>query len=119
MLVKFICMLTSSFVSSFVRWIMIYPAYVNSKKTIQEGRRITKSKVSFLHIICDGRHSIVYYYIQAADNPTCAEMRDVCASQGLKVEVEVCYNLYNQEVTNDSEISYAFQLRNHCKYLEI
>ena len=26
---------------------MIYPAYVNSKKTIQEGRRIAKSKVLF------------------------------------------------------------------------
>ena len=30
--------------------------------------------------------------IQAADNPTCAEMRDVCASQSLKVDVEVCHN---------------------------
>ena len=29
------------------------------------------------------------YTWQAADNPTCAEMRDVCASQGLKVDVEV------------------------------
>ena len=67
---------------------MIYPAYVNSKKTIEEGRRIAKSKVKvFFYLYSDVK---CYHCIQAADNPTCAEMRDVCASQGLRVEVEVC-----------------------------
>ena len=27
------------------RWICIYPAYINSRKTVKEGRRIPKDKV--------------------------------------------------------------------------
>ncbi|XP_065838849.1 signal recognition particle 19 kDa protein-like [Oscarella lobularis] len=50
------------------RWICIYPAYLNARKTAQEGRRIAKAK--------------------AVDHPTCNEIRDVCTSQGLQVEVE-------------------------------
>ena len=30
------------------RWICVYPAYVNSKKTIQQGRKIPKSKVCLM-----------------------------------------------------------------------
>lgn len=30
------------------RWICVYPAYINSKKTIKEGRRIAKDKVRII-----------------------------------------------------------------------
>ena len=30
----------------FDRWICVYPAYINSKKTVKEGRRIPKEKVT-------------------------------------------------------------------------
>ncbi|XP_059164019.1 signal recognition particle 19 kDa protein-like [Physella acuta] len=50
------------------RWICIYPAYLNSKKTLKEGRRIPKSK--------------------AVENPICAEIRDVCATTGFTLGVE-------------------------------
>ncbi|XP_022798645.1 signal recognition particle 19 kDa protein-like [Stylophora pistillata] len=50
------------------RWIVVYPAYLNSRRTVQQGRRVPKEK--------------------AADNPTVYEIRDVCQSQGLNCEVE-------------------------------
>lgn len=50
------------------RWICVYPAYINSKKTIKEGRRIAKDK--------------------AVDNPTYSEIRDVCLSAGMTLFVE-------------------------------
>ncbi|KAK7095993.1 signal recognition particle 19 kDa protein-like [Littorina saxatilis] len=50
------------------RWICIYPAYINSRKTVKEGRRIPKEK--------------------AVDNPTYTEIRDVCASANLVLGVE-------------------------------
>lgn len=50
------------------RWLCIYPAYLNSRKTLSEGRRVPKSK--------------------AVDNPLCTEIRDVCNSQSLAVEFE-------------------------------
>merc|ERR1711973_261772 len=50
------------------RWIVVYPAYLNVRRTVQEGRRIPKEK--------------------ACDNPTVYEIRDVCQSQGLTCEVE-------------------------------
>ncbi|XP_064596273.1 signal recognition particle 19 kDa protein-like [Liolophura sinensis] len=50
------------------RWICIYPAYINSKKTIAEGRRIPKEA--------------------GVDNPTYNEIRDVCASAGIVLGVE-------------------------------
>ena len=28
-----------------VRWIMVYPAYLNAKRTVAEGRRVPKEKV--------------------------------------------------------------------------
>ncbi|CAH9131815.1 unnamed protein product [Cuscuta epithymum] len=40
------------------KWIILYPVYINSKKTIAEGRRISVSK--------------------ACENPTCAEIQDCC-----------------------------------------
>eukprot|EP00252_Welwitschia_mirabilis_P014632 TRINITY_DN3218_c0_g1_i2.p1 TRINITY_DN3218_c0_g1~~TRINITY_DN3218_c0_g1_i2.p1 ORF type:complete len:135 (+),score=16.31 TRINITY_DN3218_c0_g1_i2:110-514(+) len=40
------------------RWIVIYPVYINSKKTLAEGRRIRAKK--------------------ACENPTCVEIADSC-----------------------------------------
>ncbi|KAK2556689.1 Signal recognition particle 19 kDa protein [Acropora cervicornis] len=54
--------------SSKDRWIIVYPAYLNSRRTVEQGRRVPKNK--------------------AADNPTAIEIRDVCQSQGLRCEVE-------------------------------
>ncbi|XP_076438856.1 signal recognition particle 19 kDa protein-like [Babylonia areolata] len=50
------------------RWICIYPAYINSRKTVKEGRRIPKEK--------------------AVDNPSYTEIRDVCAAAGMVLGVE-------------------------------
>lgn len=45
------------------KWAILYPVYINSKKTIAEGRRISASK--------------------ACENPTCIEIADCC--QYLKI----------------------------------
>ncbi|KAL1441789.1 hypothetical protein MTO96_008296 [Rhipicephalus appendiculatus] len=50
------------------RWVCIYPAYINSKKTLAEGRRLPKS--------------------QCVENPTYQEIRDVLDATGFKVGVE-------------------------------
>ncbi|KAL8606686.1 hypothetical protein ACOMHN_055361 [Nucella lapillus] len=50
------------------RWICIYPAYINSRKTVKEGRRIPKEK--------------------GVDNPSYTEIRDVCANAGMVLGVE-------------------------------
>ncbi|KAJ8380946.1 hypothetical protein SKAU_G00017240 [Synaphobranchus kaupii] len=50
------------------RFMCIYPAYVNSKKTLAEGRRIPSGK--------------------SVENPTCAEIGDVLTAAGLNVLVE-------------------------------
>ncbi|GAB1607548.1 signal recognition particle 19 kDa protein-like [Argonauta hians] len=47
------------------RWVCLYPAYLNSKKTTKEGRRIPKEK--------------------AVDNPTFIEIRDVCTAAGMTI----------------------------------
>nr|XP_033784992.1 signal recognition particle 19 kDa protein [Geotrypetes seraphini] len=50
------------------RFICIYPAYINNKKTIAEGRRIPVEK--------------------AVSNPTCAEIEDVCKVAGFTSCIE-------------------------------
>ncbi|XP_007260824.2 signal recognition particle 19 kDa protein [Astyanax mexicanus] len=50
------------------RFLCIYPAYINSKKTLAEGRRIPIEK--------------------AVENPSCAEIRDVLTAAGMNVNVE-------------------------------
>ncbi|XP_050034780.2 signal recognition particle 19 kDa protein [Dermacentor andersoni] len=62
------------------RWVCIYPAYINSKKTIAEGRRLPKSK--------------------CVENPTYQEIRDVLDATGFKVGVE--NKLYPREQNKDS-----------------
>lgn len=59
---------------------MVYPAYLNAKKTLAEGRRVPKSK--------------------AVDKPLCSEIRDVCLSQQLEVQVEGS-KLYSRELVKD------------------
>lgn len=50
------------------RWICIYPAYINSKKSRQEGRKVAKQ--------------------YCVDNPTYQEIKDVLSSSTAKVGVE-------------------------------
>ena len=50
------------------RFVCIYPAYINAKKTRAQGRRVTKGK--------------------AIDNPSVTEIRDILENVGLKVVVE-------------------------------
>lgn len=50
------------------RWICIYPAYLNSKKTLAQGRRLPRA--------------------QCVENPTHQEIRDVLLTAGLHVGVE-------------------------------
>ncbi|XP_022907516.1 signal recognition particle 19 kDa protein [Onthophagus taurus] len=62
------------------RWICIYPAYINSKKTLAQGRRIPKEK--------------------CVENPTHQEIRDVLSAAGLKVGVE--NKLYSRERSKEA-----------------
>lgn len=57
----------------------VYPAYLNARKTLADGRRISKNK--------------------AVDNPTCTEVRDVCISQGLNCYIETKH--YPRELIKD------------------
>ncbi|GAV71634.1 SRP19 domain-containing protein [Cephalotus follicularis] len=51
------------------KWIVLYPVYINSKKTIAEGRRISTSK--------------------ACENPTCAEIGDCCSHLKVPFAIEI------------------------------
>ncbi|CBI25945.3 unnamed protein product, partial [Vitis vinifera] len=51
------------------KWIVFYPVYINSKKTIAEGRRLSTSK--------------------ACENPTCAEIGDCCSHLKLPFAIEI------------------------------
>ncbi|KXJ13823.1 signal recognition particle 19 kDa protein [Exaiptasia diaphana] len=70
----------SSDPSSKDRWIVIYPAYLNARRTVAQGRRVPKSK--------------------SVDNPTVYEIRDVCQSQGLEVGLED--KLYPKDSSKDA-----------------
>ncbi|ALC43778.1 Srp19 [Drosophila busckii] len=50
------------------RWICLYPAYINSKKTRQEGRRLAKN--------------------ECVDNPTYVEIRDVLSVASMQFVIE-------------------------------
>lgn len=56
------------------KWIMLYPVYINSKKTVAEGRRIGISK--------------------SCENPTCAEIGDCCNYLKLPFAIEVFYTVF-------------------------
>ncbi|KAK2975286.1 hypothetical protein RJ640_001135 [Escallonia rubra] len=51
------------------KWNILYPVYINSKKTIDEGRRINASK--------------------ACENPTCAEIGDCCSHLKIPFGIEI------------------------------
>lgn len=57
-------------VQNIKKWIVLYPIYMNSKKTIAEGRRVCITK--------------------ACENPTCAEINDCCNHLKLPCAIEVC-----------------------------
>ncbi|VDN36570.1 unnamed protein product [Gongylonema pulchrum] len=50
------------------KWICIYPLYLNSRKTIAQGRRVAKSK--------------------AVDSPTAQEIYDILTNAGMKAKIE-------------------------------
>ncbi|GKV29553.1 hypothetical protein SLEP1_g38469 [Rubroshorea leprosula] len=52
------------------KWVVFYHVYINSKKTVAEGRRISLSK--------------------ACENPTCVEIGDCCKHLKLPSVLEVC-----------------------------
>ncbi|KAG7594437.1 Signal recognition particle SRP19 subunit [Arabidopsis thaliana x Arabidopsis arenosa] len=51
------------------KWVVIYPVYINSKKTVAEGRRISVSK--------------------SCENPNCIEISDCCKHLKLPSAVEI------------------------------
>lgn len=57
------------------RWVCVYPAYLNAKKTIKEGRKIPKAN--------------------SVDNPTYLEIRDVLQAGHFKIVLE--NKLYSRE----------------------
>ncbi|XDV49695.1 hypothetical protein PO909_018898 [Leuciscus waleckii] len=72
------------------RFLCIYPSYINSKKTLAEGRRIAAEKVSVV------THDAS---VDAVENPSCAEIRDVLVAAGLNVLVE--NKMYPREWNRD------------------
>ncbi|KAH0872166.1 hypothetical protein HID58_069528 [Brassica napus] len=51
------------------KWVVMYPVYINSKKTVAEGRMISLSK--------------------ACENPNCIEISDCCKHLKLPSAVEI------------------------------
>lgn len=70
------------------RWICIYPAYINSKKSRQEGRKIRKDA--------------------CVDNPTHQEMEDVLSVSNLRIGIEK--KLYPRE---KSKVNVGNSCRTH------
>lgn len=56
------------------KWVVLYPVYINSKKTIAEGRRICATK--------------------ACENPTCDEIGDCCKALNLPSHKEVFTSIF-------------------------
>ncbi|KAF6022166.1 SRP19 [Bugula neritina] len=74
------------------RWMCFYPAYINSKKTVSDGRRIPKD--------------------QAVENPTHEEIKTVCVAAGLTVGVEnktYPRELYPRDMTYRGRIRVQFK----------
>ncbi|XP_078177393.1 signal recognition particle 19 kDa protein-like [Carex rostrata] len=55
--------------TSIKKWNIIYPVYINSKKTVAEGRRISAAK--------------------ACENPNCMEISDCCSHLKIPHAVEI------------------------------
>ena len=54
--------------SEIARWVCIYPCYLNSKKSLAEGRKVPMSI--------------------AVENPTVAEIKDILINAGFKMAIE-------------------------------
>lgn len=74
----------------FCRWICIYPAYINSKKSRQEGRKIRKD-------LC-------------VENPTHQEIKDILLVSNLRIGIE--NKLYPREKSKVN-IVHQINLRMH------
>ncbi|XP_075857703.1 signal recognition particle 19 kDa protein-like [Microcebus murinus] len=74
------------------RFICTYPAYLNKKKTITEGRQIPISK--------------------ADENPTATEIQDICSAVGLNVFLEK-NKMYSREWNRD--VQYKGRVRVQLK----
>lgn len=74
------------------RWICIYPAYINSKKTCTQGRRLAKEK--------------------CVDNPTYQEMKDVLLAAGCTIGVE--NKVYPREI-NKYDTQFRGRIRMQLK----
>ncbi|OQV24657.1 putative Signal recognition particle 19 kDa protein [Hypsibius exemplaris] len=61
------------------KWKCIYPSYINSKKTVVEGRRIRRDK--------------------CVENPTCQEIKDVLDNAGFRTVIEKKF--YSREYTKE------------------
>ena len=66
------------------RWICIYPAYLNAKKSIADGRKIPLSK--------------------AVENPTLNEIKDVLVNAGFQIELEPS-KVYPRELNKYEHLS--------------
>jgi hypothetical protein len=72
--------------STIKKWNVIYPVYLNSKKTVAEGRRITA--------------------VKACPDPTCIEIADCCSHLKIPHAIEVsassfsdtCYILFSSKI---------------------
>jgi signal recognition particle subunit SRP19 len=62
------------------RWVIIYPAYIDAKKTLREGRRIPKEK--------------------AVENPTLPEIQQVLALLNIEFIVEVFFLFFSMQMFN-------------------
>ncbi|ETN70026.1 SRP19 protein [Necator americanus] len=72
------------------RWVVIYPTYINSKRTTVQGRKIPKQLVYHslpgVEQLFAVDHSEEAF--QAVENPTSTEIRDVLAATGLNPVLE-------------------------------
>jgi len=73
------------------KWKGIYPIYINSKKTLAEGRRLPSSKCQ--------------------DNPTTGEIAEACRQLGYDVIVEPD-KAYSRDFTQKGRIKVLFLLEN-------
>jgi signal recognition particle subunit SRP19 len=58
-------------VTSTKKWSVVYPVYINSRKTVAEGRRVAAGK--------------------ACPDPTCAEIADCCSHLKIPCRIEVTH----------------------------
>ncbi|KAI4489705.1 PREDICTED: signal recognition particle 19 kDa protein [Polistes canadensis] len=77
--------------SEFARWVCIYPVYLNSKKTLAAGRKLTKEK--------------------CVENPTAHEILDVLVATGFNARLE--NKLHPRE--RSKEMSYYGRVRVQLK----